>query len=243
MPRRRTRLLAALLLIGAGLALLGWSLLPKPPARPEPVGLFTSLPLVWGEGEKLGDLLRPETRGHPALAAIAAIGPVQPLDTLEQLGAGQRRLVLAQPRPLSPAENVALDNWVRGGGRLLLFADPLLTAHSDYPVGDPRRPQDVVLLSPILSRWGLELTFDESQPGGLRTVALAGPAMPIDLAGAWRTTNPACAIEGDGLLVSCRIGKGRVIALADAEVLSASDPEALRQPALAALLARTFAQP
>ena len=51
---------------------------------------------------------------------------------------------------------------MRGGGRVLLFADPMLTRHSAFALGDRRRPQDVVLLSPILARWRLELQFDES---------------------------------------------------------------------------------
>lgn len=214
------------------------------PAEPRsPVGLFTSLPILWAESDQLGDLLNQAQPQHWAKAALAVHGPIRPLDTLEQLDPGLRKLVIAQPRPLSPIENVALDNWVRGGGHLLLLADPLLTAHSAYPVGDPRRPQDVVLLSPILAKWGLELTIDEMQAAGLRTVATKGPAIPVDLPGAWRSTNPQCQLEAAALLAVCRVGQGRVIALADAELLGAEDAEALRQPALADLLRRAFAKP
>lgn len=237
----RTRLIAALLL---GLAaVLGWAVLSRPAEPQQPVGLFTSLPILWGEGDDLGDLLGKDQPQHWAKAELAAIGPIKPLDTLEQLGPDLQRLVIAQPRPLSPAENVALDNWVRGGGQLLLLADPLLTEHSAYAVGDPRRPQDVVLLSPILARWGLELTFDEAQPAGLRTVAASGPAIPVDLPGAWRSSNPQCRLEAGAVLAVCQVGQGRVVALADAAIMAADDAEALRQPALADLLRRAFVNP
>lgn len=241
MPRPKTRLAAAILLILA--AVLGWAVLSRPAEPQRPVALFTSLPIFWGEGEELGDLLKQGRPPRWAKAELEAHGPIRPLDTLEHLSPDLKQLVIAQPRPLSPAENVALDNWVRRGGQLLLLADPALTEESAYPIGDKRRPQDIVLLSPILSRWGLELTFDEAQRAGLRVVAAGGTAIPVDLAGAWRTTNPHCLLEAEALLAVCRIGQGRVLALADAEIAAASDTEALRQPALAELLRRAFVNP
>ena len=74
------------------------------------------------------------------------------------------RLLLAQPRALSGPENVALDAWVRGGGHLLLFADPMMTGESRFGIGDRQRPQDVILLSPILNRWCRDPQFDQNQP-------------------------------------------------------------------------------
>ena len=243
MPGSRTRRLALLIAAVAALAALsGWLIAARPaPAAPAPIGLFTSLPLVWGQGERLEDLLQPGQAAHPAYGALAARGRIIPLDTLDGLGPDLQRLVLAQPRPLAPAENVALDAWVRGGGQLLLFADPLLTEPSPFALGDPRRPQDIVLLSPILARWGLELTFAEDQPLGPRLVPVRGPAIPVDQAGAWRVRAADCASEGEGLLVTCRIGQGRVVALADADVLAAQDPALQRGPALEALIDRAFA--
>lgn len=240
MPRPRTRLIAALLLILT--AVLAWAVLSRSAEPQRPVALFTSLPILWSEGEELGDLLSKDHQQHWAKTELQALGPVRPLDTLEHLSPDLKRLVIAQPRPLSPAENVALDNWVRGGGQLFLLADPLLTEESRYPLGDQRRPQDVVLLSPILTRWGLELTFDEAQPAGLRVIAAGDTAIPVDLTGAWRTTNPQCRLEA-GVLAVCRIGQGRVLAVADAEIAAASDADGLRQSALADLLSRAFANP
>ena len=130
-------------------------------------------------------------------------------------------LVMAQPRALAPQENVALDDWVRRGGRLLLFADPLLTEESAFAFGDRRRPQDVVLLSPILARWGLRLEFDEGQPPGERLADLDGVTLPVNLPGQFQITVPGrgCTLHAAGIAARCRIGKGRVLVLADAALL------------------------
>jgi hypothetical protein len=138
---------------------------------------------------------------------------------------------MAQPRALSPQENVVLDRWVRGGGHVLLFADPALTAESRFALGDMRRPQQMALLSPILTRWGLELRFDEDQPAGERLVDWAGSKLPVNQPGhfALLVQSGSCRLLAQGLGAHCRVGKGRVHALADAallEVRSADDDRA-----------------
>ena len=102
------------------------------------IALFTSLPIVWPERPDFRGLFSIDAPLHGALGALRRYGTLQPLDTLiETTGARangrstmarSRLLVMAQPRPLSPQENVALDNWVRGGGHVLLFADSLPSA-------------------------------------------------------------------------------------------------------------------
>lgn len=203
-------------------------------------GLSTSLPLVWSEsGDIRGQLAQPKA-AHWALAAMARRGQVVPLDTLSGPRGLARlegaSLVMAQPHPLTPEENVALDAWVRAGGRLLLFADPMLTAHSDYALGDPRRPEAIAMLSPILRHWGLELQFDDTQPAGERVVQVFGTALPVDLPGRFEVRGAACGREAEGLVVECAVGRGRVIAVADAAVFDGED--AGRTAALEALLDR-----
>jgi hypothetical protein len=148
---------------------------------------------------------------------------VQGKDPLAGLGL----LVMAQPRALAPQENVALDRWVRKGGRLLLFADPMLTAQSAYAFGDRRRPESMVMLSPILARWGLVLEFDAEQPGGLRDAELLGSKIPVDLPGrlAAMRGKARCALLAEGLAASCRIGKGGALVVADAALLEPAPPE------------------
>ncbi len=206
---------------------------------PDAVGLFTTLPIFWAEGDDLRGLLRSDSPPHWALAALRAHGEVKPVDSLMPPGdapllPGVDLLVMAQPRAMAPEENVALDGWVRRGGRLLLFADPLLTEDSAFAFGDRRRPQDVALLSPILARWGLRLEFDESQPPGERLVDFAGEPLPVNLPGQLAVIGsaPGCTVFAAGLAARCRIGKGRVLVLADAALLEkqrSSGPEGHRQ--------------
>lgn len=210
------------------------------------IGLFTSLPILWNEEADVAAILKSTDEPHWARAVLSARGEIAALDTLAAPGgagplARIDRLVVAQPRPLSPDENVALDAWVRKGGRLLLLADPALTAESHFAVGDPRRPQAVVLISPILRRWGLELQFDEAQAYFERTVDAGGIAVPVNLPGRFAVRRAAaCAAQADGLVATCRIGKGRVTALADAAVLDRDDAGGARRAALSALLDRAF---
>lgn len=145
-------------------------------------------------------------------------------------------LVIAQPRPLEPAENVALDRWVRSGGHLLLFADPLLRAESRFALGDPRRPADTVLLDPILAHWGLALHVARES---------AGTPFPIDAPGSLELLPQGprdCRIEQAGLMASCRIGKGFALIVADVALLAPVDgPEAAaRGRVLRGLMQRTF---
>lgn len=194
--------------------------------RREPLGLFSSLPIYWNEAATMSDLLDPAAPPHWVRSAIERQRELRPIDVLtpEALGVFSD-LLLAQPRALSPAENVALDDWVRSSGRLLLFADPALTEESSFAMGDARRPQDVILLSPILARWGLELHFDEEQAEGERQVDLAGGPLPVDLPGHFTLMPVApdapsqCSLLAGNVVADCRVGKGRVLIVADAALL------------------------
>jgi len=201
-----------------------------------------TVPIYWGEAADFSELIGGESEPHWARQVLERQYCLAPLDFLdEEALAGHSRLLLAQPRGLAPAENVALDAWVRRGGRLLLFADPMMTGHSLYGIGDRRRPQDVALLSPILRHWGLELAFDPDQPGGLQTGEFAGRHVPVNLAGQVSVMEPdagegastaQCTPESSGVGVHCRLGEGSIVVLADAALLDhdgpwAGAPEAL----------------
>ncbi len=241
----RPRLLAIVLGVAALLGLMAFiavrshSGAESPPRRR--VGLFTSLPILWAESADIAGLLDPREPPHWAHEALRRHGRLVPLDTLAQDGAadplsGIAFLVMAQPRPLSPAENVALDAWVRGGGRLLLLADPMLTAPSAYALGDRRRPQDIVMISPILAHWGLGLAFDEDQQAGEHVEQVLDGPMPVNLAGRFVQTGTRrdCVPRDGGLAATCRIGAGRVVALADAALFEqgGSETAEMRRAAL-----------
>jgi hypothetical protein len=226
--RRRFYIGLALLIAAlAGFAVLAWPARDRPP-----VALYSSLPIYWNESASVTDLLdskQPPPWPRIALERDWALAPLDTLAGVDSGAAGEngslasyKRLLLAQPRALAPAENVALDDWVRRGGHLLLFADPFLTGDTHFAIGDKRRPQDVVLLSPILSRWGLELRYDMDQPQGERRVAVAGSELPINQAGQFvlAPTDPkapaTCTLSAQGIVADCAIGEGRALIVADA---------------------------
>jgi len=138
----------------------------------------------------------------------------------------------------SRGQGVALDAWVGAGGRLLLFADPLLTGESRFAIGDRRRPQDVILLSPILGHWGLRLEFDDSRREGVALVGGKG-RIPVNAPGSF-VSEGDCAVESDGLLARCAIGKGRVLAVADAALLDLYEPDPAAPAALDWLVGEGF---
>lgn len=235
----RTRLAAAIagalaLAAAAAFALGGAS---RDPGKTE-LGLFSSLPIYWLEAADIAEALNGKGQVHWVRSALEEESRLLPLDTLDGDELGRLdRLIMAQPRPLAPPENVALDDWVRGGGRLLLFADPMSTEHSRFGLGDRRRPQDTVVLSPILRRWGVELMFDDDQPEALRTVRFAGVPIPVRLSGSFRAVSAGAAAECDigseSVIARCRIGKGAVLMVADAAVLSDADGDERALRALA----------
>ena len=97
--------------------------------------LLTSLPLVFGEQFSI------KGGGSPALKALETRYRVVPISVADQAELARGRLLLmAHPRAQPAEDLVALDQWVRGGGRVLLLADPMLEWPSDRPLGDPLRP-------------------------------------------------------------------------------------------------------
>lgn len=216
---------------------------PSPTAK---LGLFSTLPIYWGESGDIGSVLQGNVEQGWVRGTLEEKGELVPLDALEEDSLdGLKRVVLAQPRPLAPSENVAFDTWLREGGRALIFADPMLTQHSDFPLGDPRRPHDMVVISPILHHWGLDLLFDEEQSAGVRMATEGGIELPVDRAGRFEAREGAadakCSVSSGGLVADCRVGEGRALLVADAAVLDDHLEEPARNAALGAFLDRAFA--
>jgi hypothetical protein len=224
----RKLLLAGLLLLTA-IAVLGAAFALSRPAdngpKP-PLGLMTTLPLLWSEGGIEADLAK-DAAPHPAFDRLRAHYDIQPIDDLEGWRPKRKQiLLLAQPRALAPRELVRLDNWVRQGGQVLILADPALQWGSLYPLGDKRRPLFTSMLSPLFTHWGLELVLPlaDEAPDAMRKIGAfqirtvtPGEWLPKASAGKGR-----CAILVKGMLADCRIGKGRAILLADADMLDAA---------------------
>ncbi len=177
-----------------------------PPAR---ITLFTALPLMWGEGG-VSDILR----GRVARSAMLDGLEVRAIDTVSSATLGRDIVVVAQPRAMASQEFVALDAWVRSGGRALIFDDPLLVWPSRYSLGDARRAPPVGLLDPLLAHWGVHMASGEN---GVTTRDLDGFVVATAASGQW-LPGSACSAP-DALTLDCHIGSGRAMLIADADLL------------------------
>ena len=181
-----------------------------PPAEQRPkLLLLTSLPIVFGETFGLSG------NGSAVLTKLETRYRVQPISLADAASLRGSRLLLAAHPNAQPAETlVELDKWVRGGGRLLLLADPMLEWHSERPLGDTLRPSPAFADTGLLTHWGLRL--DAPDQRGPVERSLAGRrvlvASPGRLVG-------RCPTEADGLVARCTIGKGRATIIADADFL------------------------
>lgn len=193
------------------------------PSKPK-VGIMSALPLFWPEAPTPSVLMtqRAEGRRNPLVDTLGATA----VDSIEaKTLSGLDALVLAQARLLQPAELVALDDWIRNGGRAVIFADPLLMWPSALSVGDPRRAPLTSLLDPLLAHWGLRLEAVAPGAQELRRIMLSDGHVLI-VAGASRfslapdvANTASCMLVEKGLVALCRVGRGRVRLIADADLL------------------------
>jgi hypothetical protein len=172
--------------------------------------LLSSLPLLFGDGFSL------DGGGSPALSALRADYRIVPISVASSSELGQGDLLLMAQPLAQPAEDlVALDQWLRDGGHLLLLADPLLEWPSIRPLGDPLRPPPMFADTGLLGHWGLRL--DAPDVRGMKASSLDG--VPVLTASPGRIVGQGCATSADGLVARCRIGKGRATIVADADLL------------------------
>ena len=213
--RRRALVFVLLALVAAGLLVAALSrrepglIPPRAPAERPVLLLLTSLPLIFNEGFNL------KGSGSPALKRLEARYRVVPIGVSDprELAKGQL-LLMAHPLAQPPEDLVALDDWVRRGGRVLLLADPLLEWPSKRPLGDPLRPPPMFMDTGLLAHWGLGLDAPHTRGpahrklGGFDIVTVS----PGSLSG-------GCVISSDELVAECRLGKGRATVVADADFL------------------------
>ncbi|HEV8408496.1 MAG TPA: hypothetical protein VGQ34_11230 [Sphingomicrobium sp.] len=207
---------AAIIAVLAGLVVARGHEAKPMPSRPlsqrPTLLLLTSLPLVFGEDFSL------RQNGSPALSALEGRYRVEPISVTDQSDLAKGRLLLMAHPLAQPAEDlVALDEWVRGGGRVLLLADPMLEWPSRRPLGDPLRPPPMFMDTGLLAHWGLRL--DAPGERGPRAQKLGG--YDVTTVSPGRLFGSSCRISKDRLVAQCRVGKGRATVVADADLLAA----------------------
>jgi hypothetical protein len=176
-------------------------------AAPVATTFVTSLPIGWNS----------DADWFAAMLPDAALRPVDALDDAELARA--EILLLAHPRPLSPAALVAIDRWVHDGGRAVILADGLLSWEPQHPLGDPRNPPVTSLLAPLLSHWGVRLDAPAGLAERMVPIMVDGQRVHMFSPGSLHASQPACSIDRSGMVGDCRIGRGRALIVADADVL------------------------
>jgi hypothetical protein len=185
---------------------------PRPAAERPALLLLTSLPLVFSEGFSLAG------GGSPAVDKLQTRYRVVPISITDQRELAKGKLLLMAHPLAQTAENlVTLDAWVRGGGRVLLLADPMLEWPSERPLGDPLRPPPMFMDTGLLAHWGLRL--DAPDERGRAPRKLGGYRIETQSPG---SLYGHCAIGSDRLVADCRIGRGEAIIVADADFLDAT---------------------
>ncbi len=86
-------------------------------------------------------------------------------DNTEKIEDGVDVLMVVHPQGLSPQTLFAIDQYVLGGGKAVVFVDPLCNAQEVR--NDPNNPLQAMMadrssdLGPLLSAWGLEFKKDD----------------------------------------------------------------------------------
>jgi hypothetical protein len=208
--RGRALILIMVLLVAVG-AIAFTRSRPQPPQERPTLLFLSSLPLMFGEGFSLDE------EGSATLKALQSRYRVAPISVTspEELRKG-RLLLMAHPLAQPAEDLVALDEWVRGGGHVLLLADPLLEWPSERPLGDPLRPPPMFMDTGLLKHWGLRLDAPDKRGAAVRE--LGGKKVMTLSPG---ILSGSCEVSADRLVGRCRIGKGRATIVADADLLDA----------------------
>jgi hypothetical protein len=202
--------LAMLLLAAACGACQADSRPPVEAAKPE-LALLSSLPIAFGESFGL------EQQRSPLLEELEGSFRVTPVDGPEQLKPNGL-LLAAQPQALTAERLVALDKWVRDGGRLVLLADPFLGFESMRPLGDRFRPPLRYPDTGLLAHWGLKLDADvDNRAEAVDTDLGRGIRLSANGLGSLTRAGGDCTLSPTRVVARCRIGKGYATVVADAD--------------------------
>lgn len=170
--------------------------------------VLSSLPLRFTDGFSLEAAPSPLHEALDADFSLVAIEAASP----EALAQGDL-LLMAHPRAQTAENLVALDDWVRGGGRVLLLADPAFAGAGELPTG--MGPPPYFADTGLLGHWGV--TLEGPLTPGEAAVGGETGALLVTAPGRLAASGEACVIRDDGFRADCRIGEGHAIILADAD--------------------------
>ncbi len=195
-----------------------------PPAK---IQLMTSLPIIWGEGGSMEDILSGKATPAAIYAHWQKRYDMTAVDSFEGLANSDTDIVLlAQPPAMDPADIATIDSWVRAGGKAIILTDPMLVWPTSLPLGDKRRPLASGLLSPLLNYWGLALQLPPKEETGVAEMAFPNAKIITVGIGTFESIAPDksshadCAFSVANVIARCKVGDGHAILLADADFLN-----------------------
>lgn len=183
------------------------------------LALLTSLPIAFGESFGL------ERARNPLLEELEGSFAVTPVDGPEQLPR-EGLLLAVQPQAMTAERLVALDRWVRDGGRLVLMADPFLRFESERPLGDRFRPPLRYADTGLLKHWGVMLDAGvDDRMEAVDTDLGRGIRVSASGLGSFTRAGGACTLSPTRVVARCRLGKGYATLVADADLAMSSDAQ------------------
>lgn len=217
--------LAALLLVAgwfaAGHAMLAFLYRPAAAAAgAPPATMLTGLPLRWSGSGDIAAIISDGAVDDPALTRLESLGPVALADSLvDPVPPVGGALLIAHPRALAPQELVAIDAFVRGGGKAVVLADALSGWPMRHPLGDPRNPPITSLLTPLLNHWGVTLGAAPTGDDAIAAADVEGARLRMSSAGPFERLPPTCRSFADSRIARCPIGAGDAWLVGDADLL------------------------
>lgn len=193
------------------------------------IQLMTSLPIVWGDGASMESIVSGKTSPAPIYAHWQRRHDIAAVDSFAELANSDTDVImLVQPPAMDPADIVAVDDWVRAGGKAIILTDPMLVWHTEFSLGDKRKPLTSGLLSPLLGHWGLELQApDEAGVGGVELEFSDATITTVGI-GTFKTvakhqdSHADCTFSTGNVIARCSVGEGQAIIVADADFLNDS---------------------
>ncbi len=187
------------------------------------LALMSSIPLVLGEVD-VEQMVQGENDPSAAYLSLKKHYDIIPIDAVDDRLSEFNLLLMAQARPLSSSELVALDKWVREGGHIVILSDAALQWHSDYALGDKRRPIFASLLSPLFAYWGLEQLLLLEDPEE-QSIALGEYNITTVTPSEWalietEAKDVKCELSDNKFEAICSVGRGKAILIGDSDFIN-----------------------